>query len=254
MIPGASLPLGFGASHIDIGGQVSLLGELKFQTLPLLSLLFDLGYSINPYGDGTLLSTATAGGGVQLNLGSSSLLSLHGAVTGGYALMLMTPTEQVLFGGGPYASGGIKAGMQFSRAFGIGVGAEYRYYVGLFGALRVSLGAIIGFNKSERARPGAGMQPTPLSEIVLDAKLIDIPEIRFSQVFPIFYAYYDDHPVGQAIIHNSLDEPAKEVVGSLNISRYMDAPKTSETINELASGETVEVDLYARYSLKRCWR
>jgi hypothetical protein len=66
-------------------------------------------------------------------------------------------------------------------------------------------------------------------------------------VFPIFHAFYDDHPVGSATVKNTGKKPLTDVRVSFIIKEYMDGPKESATIAELKPGEIQEVPLYALF-------
>ena len=76
---------------------------------------------------------------------------------------------------------------------------------------------------------------------------IEIPEIRFDPVFPVFYKHYDDHPVGLATVLNNEKGAIENVQISFFVNQYMDGPKECDTVEEVKKGETVEVPLYALF-------
>ncbi len=80
------------------------------------------------------------------------------------------------------------------------------------------------------------IRPTPLSGEAIEGKLIKLKDFVFLQVFPIFYFYYDNHPVGTATLFNPLEESVTDVTVSLFVNQYMDAPKEYAAITEFAAG------------------
>jgi tetratricopeptide (TPR) repeat protein len=246
--PGATLPLGESSEFMSVGGQVDLSGEFLFANLPLLSMVADTGYSLNTYGSDASFSAITAAGGAQLNITPSAKFSVHATVVGGYALILMSSTNGTDVGGNPYVDGGLSGNFQATPGFGVGISAGYRHFFGLYGALRISLATTIGFGPGAWERPVATPRPTPLSEVVDDGRLLAVSDIDFSKIFPILYAYYGDHSVGRVRLYNTLDDPVNDVVVSLFVSRYMDAPTASLGIEELKGGESMGVELRALFT------
>jgi hypothetical protein len=63
--------------------------------------------------------------------------------------------------------------------------------------------------------------------------------------FPVLLKFYDDHPVGKAVIRNRLGVPVSDLRLSLFVPSYMDAPKECAELEELK--DRAEVDLFALF-------
>jgi len=77
---------------------------------------------------------------------------------------------------------------------------------------------------------------------------INISEIEFEQVFPVFHKYYDDHPIGTAFIHNRESEPVTDLTVSLFIKQYMDTPKECLSLENMEGGKISEIELNALFA------
>jgi tetratricopeptide (TPR) repeat protein len=63
----------------------------------------------------------------------------------------------------------------------------------------------------------------------------------------VFHAYYDDHPLGRAVLSNRLDRPLSDIRLSFFIKQYMDGPQDCPVPASLAPGESEEIQLYALF-------
>ncbi len=78
---------------------------------------------------------------------------------------------------------------------------------------------------------------------------VRIENVRAGTVYPVFYQYYDDHPLGSFTLVN--DEPGEiqDVRVSLAIGRYMGgASKECAVYPAIGRGGRVEVPLYAAFT------
>jgi tetratricopeptide (TPR) repeat protein len=116
--------------------------------------------------------------------------------------------------------------------------AFYAYYFQLYGSLNLSLG--VSFTTTPQQGPRVIQPPER-------PRFLDFSDLRLGSVFPIFHAFYDDHPVGSVVVRNTGAKPLTDVRVSFIIKQYMDGPKQSATIDELRPGETREVPLYALF-------
>ena len=113
---------------------------------------------------------------------------------------------------------------------GVGIEASYRNYFGLKNNLAITLAASYHF-------------PTAPS-----GDIIEIEGIEFVPIFPVFFKYYDDHPVAKATIYNKGNLPLKDVKASLFIKRYMDDPKQYVVAESLEPGERKPIELYGLFA------
>lgn len=93
----------------------------------------------------------------------------------------------------------------------------------------------------------APLQPELLDQEVERSRL-RISGLEIGEVFPVLYKYYEDHPFGTATIENTSDEPIEALRVELLVEGYMDAPMSCPAPEELVSGESIDVDLYALFS------
>jgi len=77
------------------------------------------------------------------------------------------------------------------------------------------------------------------------AKGLLIVQYRFYDIFPVFYGYYDTHPLGQVVIINTLDKPVSGVTMSFFVREFMDAPRQGSVPVTLLPNEPATVDLFA---------
>ncbi|RKX72954.1 MAG: hypothetical protein DRP87_19760 [Spirochaetes bacterium] len=229
--PGVNLPMGASTREMfTIGGGAELVGAYSMPFLPILFVRGSVGYSLLPTMAQKNLSMITFGGGVGISFNPIPVLNLHASGTGGYGLGIYSGRT----GGSAYVSGEGGVAFFFVPAFGLGAGTSYRYYfsqpTAFYQGLRVNLGAVI------RLGAGAGKAN------------IELPEIRFDPVFPVFYKHYDDHPVGKIKILNKEKGTIRNVKVSFFVNQYMDKPKQCAIIKEMKKGEEMEVPLYALFN------
>lgn len=77
------------------------------------------------------------------------------------------------------------------------------------------------------------------------AKGLLIVQDRFYDIFPVFYGYYDTHPLGQVVIINTTDKPVSGVRMSFFVKEFMDAPRDCPVPSTLQPGEPATADLFA---------
>ncbi len=77
---------------------------------------------------------------------------------------------------------------------------------------------------------------------------IEIAEVSIPPLFPVFFGYYDDHPVGTVTIRNNSSFEVSDIQVTFNVPQYMDLPKTSSGPETLAVNESAEVPIYAIFT------
>ncbi len=239
--PGGDIPFpvtisGVSGSYHRMGGGAVVSGDYAFPAAPILfgggslSCVFapankDVTNSDSLF---TLLAFAPRAG---LQFEPIPDLTLELAGKAGWSLISNTGRT----GNGPYF--GVDAGLsyQFVKGFGLCLDASYDDYWSLlykgpqYHALAIRLGA--------RFAVGRGS----------DAKL-DMRDIRFFPVFPVFKSYYDENPIGEVRIKNAEKGTIRDVKISFFARQYMDGPKSGATIREMRSGEEIVVPLFALFT------
>ncbi|MGA2973790.1 MAG: hypothetical protein ABSF77_00595 [Spirochaetia bacterium] len=228
--------------------------------MPFLPILFvggNLGYSYVPLQAVTSVSLidAVLVAGVRFDL--LPVLSVRAFGSGGYFYALMNDGTG-RGGGNPVAIGGADISWAITPALGVGLGAAYRYYFGLYNDLAVTLGMSYRFGGAggQAAKPvqqiqaqpkPQPLQSTPQAPAEPKGKGLVVEELTLGNVFPVQHAFYDTNPLGRMVLKNTEDSPMTDISVSLIVRQFMDAPKDCGTIAELAPGEEKSVDLFALF-------
>ena len=235
--PSVYLPLRSSTELLSFGGGA----ELGVTVDPSSPLYFGgaLGYSFVPTLGPSNLSLITALGGAGLRLDLSDTIDYRlGLFAGGYVSLY---DDLVAYN--PSAS--LRTSIEFQLGGGLRLraGAGYSYQVGTieFGpftetALAEGLTIQIGASLQPGAAPSGPRQPR-----------IRIDEPRFDNVFPVFYQYYNDAPLGSVTITNEERRPIENVTVSFLVNEYMDAAKRSVVIERMEPGESVDVPILALF-------
>ena len=245
-MPGMSIPMFGDSAYFDLGGEANLGAQMH---MPLYLPLFvgaNVEYTYSPIRRVTSMSLLDGGltAGVSYELFRNFDVSAFAG--GGYFYGLLNN------GGGnganPYLSGGMGALFYITPNLGIGVQGMYRYFFGLINDVTVGIGTTFRFGAPSGGgveEYGPGAKPTPLSGKVvgLDASAIDL-----SDIYPVFYGYYDDHPIGKALLQNNERSDAENITVSVFVKEFMDNPKMTTIPGTLKSGADLNVDLYALFN------
>ena len=256
--PALEIPLGESADNFNFGGGATLTASFMPGSTKLFSFFGQGGYGFHPYSADRGLSNISGAAGVGFNLwlGQSLLIQAFGA--GGYNYAMLEMGGETRTGGGLYVSGGMDIGYFVTPFLSVGAGAVYKNAFGLYSGIGAKLGAslYLGSRPEPRAsRPAAQGQPaapvpTPLSGVVEENGPLEVQKVSFSQIFPVFYSYYDDNPIGTAEIQNTFDKPVTDVKVSFNVAQYMDVPKECASIDALTPSEKSNVELRALFTEK----
>jgi tetratricopeptide (TPR) repeat protein len=110
------------------------------------------------------------------------------------------------------------------------------------------LAATAGFYLGTSYRSYLGRKSSPFTLTPPKPGRLQVSEISFDDVFPVFYQYYDDKPIGKARIKNLEKGTIRDLKVSVFIKQYMDSPKVYELPKELAKDEEAEIPLYALFN------
>ncbi len=251
--PGLDIPLGASSDYFTVGGSLNLLGEYGLLPRPPLSILGGLDYHFSPIKAQQSLSFLAASAGVGASLELSPRFSLRGLLRGGYYFAAFNNSSDPGSDHNPFLSGGLGVDYLLTPAISLGVGASYKNYIGLYSGLAVTLGTSYYMRGREQrlARlQSASAQGLAGARIPKPGEGLALSDIRIERLFPVFYSYYDDHPIGGAELRNQGLDPVSNIKASLFIKQYMDSPKECAAPKELAGGERQKVDLYALFTDK----
>jgi len=201
-----------------------------------LQFRVDLGYSLF-LRSGSPFSLFDAGGGVGTR---------HSAGRFGF--------DWSVFGGGSF---GLTEGGSFPSTFNPYVGADAGVSFFIFPELSIGLKGFYRtcfpfpvFQRFGAVISAAYHFPRRSVDIIAppELKLLELLDVSFDPVFPVFRKYYDNNPIGSVTVKNTGNAPATDIRVSLNLPQYMDAPKSGAMITSLVPGEKVQVALYALFT------
>ncbi len=250
VIPEYGIPLASGADKFEYGlsGQFSLAYKPPL-AFPLYAS-FDMGYLYTPFkldwASPMHTALVSAGLGVDYNFFGRFAAGMY--VKGGYYEgFLKSLSSEIIYGGNPYLDTGLSLSFYFTPAFRINLGSSYKQLFGkpdnLFQSIGISIGA------SYRVPLTGSFEVTP-SGTDIKPSLLKFSSVEINDIFPVFYKYYDDHPLGKAVITNGERGSIDDIKVSFFIKGYMDNPKTYSIEKPLKKGEKLEVNLFALFNDK----
>jgi tetratricopeptide (TPR) repeat protein len=255
LLPGVGIPLGESSTLFDLGGTLSLSAEYRLPILPWVYLSggFDYDFDTMPGVPNSIsVLAAKFGGGLRLEL--APWLTLKGGTSIGYFFGARNDFSVTSYN--PCISVG--AGVYFPIGqFMLGAGVSYRYLFGLYSGLSASLGLSYELLKSKpgpvklEQKPPAKVEPLKMTVEAKPSKEkpavagVHLGDFSFEDIFPVFHKYYDDHPLGRAVLSNTHDQPITDVKVRFAIPQYMDGPKDCPGPSMLKAGESTTVELFA---------
>jgi hypothetical protein len=177
---------------------------------------------------GASLSLAGARAGLGLFLPLSPAFSVYGFGAGGW--YLGATNDFAAYGSNPYVTAGLGIRIALDPSFRISLGATYQNYLGTFSGI----GAQLSLDLALGDKGGA----------------VVLSPARLDRAFPVFYKFYDDHPVGTVAIRNNLKVPVSNLKAQVFVKDLMDSPKTVTVSGALTPGASKDIDLYALFNDK----
>jgi tetratricopeptide (TPR) repeat protein len=230
LLPGASIPIQASGERNTVGASLALRGEYPLPFAPWLCALGTIEYSLLPLVSDESLHTValTAGGGVKLSI--LPRLTTQIFATGGYLWGIVGEST----GWDPAFLGGFEAYYKLNPSFSLGLGGCYKHLFAVSEPLYQGIGLYLGarYNLSAATRKAN----------------IEIEPIEIVPVFPVFYKYYNDNPLGRVVIRNREKGSIKDIRVYFFIDRFMSSPKECAFIPALAKDEEATIPLYALFS------
>jgi tetratricopeptide (TPR) repeat protein len=250
--PSFAIPVGESTSLFTPGGGAALCAELGLTESALGFLSARLEYELSPFQASRTLSLASAelGGGLGLVV-VPRWLTLRLLASGGGALGVINETG--FSGFVPCFTAGLDAQVMVSPQVSIGLGAAYRNYLGLQHGV-VAAADVSIFLSGTEARRQAIEQSLPARPEVLGGKPhvanhgIDLEAIELGDILPVFYKYYDEHPVGAVTLVNREKEAIGDIKMSFLVKQFMDSPKDCPAPQEMQPGESSKVEVLSLFA------
>jgi tetratricopeptide (TPR) repeat protein len=261
----------FGSEAIFAGSVPPVFGLRGSLTLPGLSFLPFMveiagTFGLNPHDSPTpslvtnlAVGTLLLGAGIQwdvvpwLTLWSDALFGMYYGMGAAYS-----GTTRIS-GLGPALA--VDAGIKFNAGqyFSFGLGGAYRVSLGVLQTFGIGGTVTLHVPLDGGAARAAPIEPAPSTDApkpealktepaAMTAEWLGIGAMVFDSIFPVFYKYYETHPIGSVALKNNRDTPMQNLKASVWINKFMDTPKQISGPAELKPGEERKLDLTALFN------
>ena len=235
--PAVDIPLGVSRDDFSLGGALDLGLEYRLPT-SIVSLLGGAEYCYAPTQGPNTLSLSALRVGAGANVPLTKFLGLYAFASGGY--YYATLNTMSLSATDPYLAGGLGATFNFGPNFALTLGAQYKDYLGLWQGASAGIGTSIALGS---AGAGAGAEKTSTPAATPRIQFLS----TFSPAFPVFYKYYNDHPIGTLHIDNHSGLPLSNIKVEFYVKQYMDEPKEVD-LPELANDSSADLGILALFT------
>ena len=243
--PQLSLPVGRDVDVYSMGGGATLLARWNPSRLGFLGMELGGGASLVPVlvADGkpvsqALLSLYWPQAGLGFRFSPTSWLTACARASAGYFFASIDAPMATSSGSNPMFAAGANLDVNLSRSFSIGLGAEYRDFLGLYNDLSIRVGTTYHL---QPARSGLATKYRQYDDLVIEG-------IELAPVFPVLFKYYDEHPVGAVVVRNKGKIPMENLRVDFFVNQYMDGPKASVEIPFLKGGQQARIDVLALFN------
>ncbi|HUW68747.1 MAG TPA: hypothetical protein VMX33_00810 [bacterium] len=233
-LPGVAVPFG---PIIDgdlvaysIGGGGTIRGELSPSFARYLFGRAFIDYDFMPLNNSSeAMSLVLSGAALGASISPNPRISLRASAGGGLYVALLGGDSVR----NPFVEGGGEFLVRMSPSLGVSLGARYQYLTVPEGTLYQGVSVQLGLTYDlAGSRKG--------TDIRLDPHL--------GNVFPLFYSYYDKHPMGTVVIANDEGVNLEKVRVSFYAKQFMDGPRLSAEFPVLKSGQSMEIPVYALFN------
>jgi tetratricopeptide (TPR) repeat protein len=215
-----------------------------------------VAYDNIAFDDDITASILSAGIGLGIKYPLSDILHLYAGVQGGYFLSYMAHTDPANNDNGNNPAVNINTGLEYqlSSRFGLGLDISYRYLHAFFPTLQAALNLHYHLpRKKEKIKSPEQLRLELLKQELEPIKKgngLGLAGLKLFNVFPVFYKYYDENPIGLAILHNWERKTAEDIKVSFFIKNLMDYPKEVTAPASLKPGGEAVIDLHSLLSSK----
>jgi tetratricopeptide (TPR) repeat protein len=245
--PQLSLPVGRDVGVFTLGGGGSLFARYVPPGLSFLGIQAGAGFGLVPVSvaPGKTISAATMNllwpwAGVEFRYSPMPWLRLSAYASGGYYFANLNVAVLNDAGSNPVAAGGLGVDFQLSRTISIGVGAEYRDFLGLYNDIAFRIGTSYHF-QPRQAQSSSRYRSYP--DLLIE-------KISLDPTFPVLFKYYGEHPVGTVLVRNKGKIPVENLKVQFYVNQYMDNPTASVEVPFLKGGQELTLDVLALFNDK----
>jgi tetratricopeptide (TPR) repeat protein len=252
LAPAVSMPLGESASYFTLGGGGSLVAQYRMPFLPLLSARGEVEYGYYPILARQSVSFTSAALGVGISYNFAPLFGVNAYADGGATYGFFNSTFEGYWN--PYVKAGLGVYLSFPPALMINLGGTFLYQVGLYMGMGATLGVSVGLGSPQTVQTfkPAPVKLPPRAQPLVQQQVqkgtgLQLSQATISDIYPVFYKFYDDHPIGNAVLHNFEKGAISNVRVSVWVKEYMTDPKEVKGPDTIASGQDATVDLYGLF-------
>jgi tetratricopeptide (TPR) repeat protein len=256
---GLQVPIGRDSDVFKASPEVDLSAQYSLQLLPQLSLdlIGGAGYTLAPIRIDNSVSILSFGVGIGLsfNLFERMVLQVHG--NGGYFYSFLNRPGQVELGsdektsgGNPFVAAAMRTMYLLSPSIGLGVDAGYINHLGFKNDFTVKF--VTSLYPKRRSQGDVLKEEiqllreeikTQISDEITEPEL-ELTAVELDAVFPVFYTYYSDHPLGMLTLHNQSETIVEDIEIKFFVKRYMDDPMVFHIPESIEAGQQVTVDVF----------
>lgn len=249
--PALSIPLSSSSQYFNLGGGLELNLRYQFpQTIFYVQGGLDYAYSPTPFVHTLSLAIADVGGGVRYPV--APIVNLLAFGRAGYWFGVFNDQPSVT-STNLFAAGGAGVQVRLTPSISLEATGQFIDYAGLYQGLGVGVAATIGFGGGPQAGPVTTntqpLQTAPkLAPLSVPKSSVMEFQPAFSDAFPVFYKYYDDHPIGQLEIINNTRATVSNVRVQFYVKQYMDEPKETDLSGSIAPGDKAQLSIFALFT------
>lgn len=257
--PSVGFPIGTDAEYFTavFGGEAAVSFDLGKPFGGRLTAGGLLGYNYLPVRHIERTCSILSGGPLlSFQLPLTSWLAMEARMSGGgyYGLVNGAEAAETTRGGSGWLGAEALVSARVGR-FDFSAGGGCQTYLGMASlvSLKLGLGYAFTAETQQHSRPlPEATEKQPKAKAFLGARLGDgdliLLEAKLDPVFPVFFARYDDHPIGLVRLRNASNKTLEDISVSLFARQYMENPKAVPVSGSLAPGQEVEVPLYALFT------
>jgi tetratricopeptide (TPR) repeat protein len=239
---GYMMPMGENADVLNGGPSFSVF--MNFNPKLINNLLLQPEVSYTRFNLKTNTSAASSYWGFGLNLMYNipivKFLEINTLAGGGYYYNRVVDTSSnVVLGtaSNPYFKVGGGLDFNITYNFNMNAGVAYQNYYASDTSttgLALTLAGNYRFGKSPEEK---GYD-----------RSIEIDDVTIYPLFSALYKYYENTSAGTITITNISKKEVKKIKASVMVKDYMDYPTASKTVDVLAPGDSVDIDLHVLFS------
>ncbi len=246
--PALTIPVGDSGQYFTLGGGGALLAEYRLPFLPMAMARGSVEYGFDPILARQSVSLASAAAGVGFGYNFIPNVGVKVYADGGATYGFFNRSFEGYWN--PFLKTGLEVYFDLPPGLMFNVGAAILYQVGLYTGIGISIGASIGLGPPvtvQTFQPAPAAVPKARPQLLKGTGL-DLGTVRLSDIYPVFYKYYDTHPIGTVVLHNFESAPVDNITLSVFVKEFMDNPKEMTLPGKLAGGAETSVDLFGLFT------